>query len=167
MLVSHFLRERIHSRSGKPFSVSCRAMAALEAHSWPGNVRELENAIERASLLADLPLLRARDLPPVVQALATPDDGCEEQQVAENVVPSGPRPSEASTPGGAAAAAPGQRPGAAMPPTLLSLKKYAHEQELAYIQHVLACTGQDKEAAAQILEVSLATLYRKLSGAGE
>ena len=166
MLVSHFLRERVHSRSGKPFTVSCRAMAALEAHAWPGNVRELENAIERATLLADLPLLRARDLPPVVQALATPDDGCEEQQVAESVVPSGPRPSDTSTPG-SAAAGPVPRPAAALPPTLLSLKKYAHEQELTYIQHVLACTGQDKEAAAQILEVSLATLYRKLSGAGE
>lgn len=166
MLVSHFLRERTHSRSGKPFQVSCRAMAAMEAHTWPGNVRELENAIERATLLADLPLLRVRDLPPVVQARATADDGQEEQQIAASVVPSGPRPSE--TPSASATpATPGTRPASSMPPTLLSLKKYGHDQELSYIQQVLACTGQDKEAAAQILEISLATLYRKLSDTGD
>lgn len=28
-------------------------MQALERYRWPGNVRELENAIERASILAD------------------------------------------------------------------------------------------------------------------
>ncbi len=166
MLISHFLRERTHSRSGKPFQVTCRAMAAMEAHSWPGNVRELENAIERASLLADLPLLRVRDLPPVVQAHATADDGNEEQQISASVVPSGPRPSEALS-ASATPTTPGARPASPMPPTLLSLKKYGHDQELAYIQHVLASTGQDKEAAAQILEISLATLYRKLSDTGD
>jgi two-component system, NtrC family, response regulator AtoC len=33
----------------------------LEAHAWPGNVRELRNAVERAVLLADGPVLRAED----------------------------------------------------------------------------------------------------------
>jgi transcriptional regulator with PAS, ATPase and Fis domain len=32
---------------------------------------------------------------------------------------------------------------------------------------VLALTNQNKEEAAQLLEVSLATLYRKLAGEGE
>jgi DNA-binding NtrC family response regulator len=44
------------------------AMTRLRAHRWPGNVRELRNAIERASLLARGPRIRAADL-----ALTEPD----------------------------------------------------------------------------------------------
>ena len=41
-------------KMGKPgLSLSPEAMKAMERHRWPGNVRELENAIERASILAD------------------------------------------------------------------------------------------------------------------
>lgn len=38
------------------------AVKLLTRHRWPGNIRELENAIERAVLLADGPLLRPSDL---------------------------------------------------------------------------------------------------------
>jgi transcriptional regulator with PAS, ATPase and Fis domain len=37
------------------------------------------------------------------------------------------------------------------------------EQELAFIRQTLARTNGDKEKAAEILGVSLATLYRKLA----
>lgn len=42
-------------RSGLVLSDAARE--ALEAHSWPGNVRELENAIERAVILCDGPVI--------------------------------------------------------------------------------------------------------------
>lgn len=42
------------------FSESGRS--TLLRHSWPGNLRELRNAIERASILADGPRIRAEDL---------------------------------------------------------------------------------------------------------
>src|SRR5690606_32979073 len=42
------------------------ALAALQRHNWPGNVRELENAIERAVVLCDEPLITASHLPPDV-----------------------------------------------------------------------------------------------------
>ncbi len=52
-LAARFL-ERQAKRMGKPgLSLSPEAMKALERHRWPGNVRELENAIERATILAD------------------------------------------------------------------------------------------------------------------
>jgi two-component system response regulator AtoC len=47
------------------------AVDALHRHSWPGNVRELKNAVERAVLLADGPMLDVADFP----ALAAPADG--------------------------------------------------------------------------------------------
>jgi two-component system response regulator AtoC len=43
--------------------LSPEAQALLEAYAWPGNVRELENAMERAVLLADGPLLQPANLP--------------------------------------------------------------------------------------------------------
>ena len=44
------------------------------------------------------------------------------------------------------------------------LKDYLREQELNYLNRTLALTGGDKEQAAELLGVSLATLYRKLAG---
>ena len=45
-----------------------------------------------------------------------------------------------------------------------SLKTFLREQEVAYLQRALAQAGGDKEKAAGLLQISLATLYRKLSG---
>ncbi len=38
------------------------AQKMLSRYNWPGNIRELENAIERAALLTEGPLIRADDL---------------------------------------------------------------------------------------------------------
>ena len=48
------------------------------------------------------------------------------------------------------------------------LKTFMREQEVSFLHRVLAQTGGDKEKAAKLLDISLATLYRKLSeGDGE
>jgi transcriptional regulator of acetoin/glycerol metabolism len=44
-------------------------MQLLLDHAWPGNVRELDHAVERAVLMAQDELVRARDL-----GLRTPKD---------------------------------------------------------------------------------------------
>jgi len=41
--------------------VTPEAMAQIQRHPWPGNIRELRNAIERAMLLSDGPILEASD----------------------------------------------------------------------------------------------------------
>lgn len=43
--------------------ISAEARACLVDYDWPGNVRELENAIERAVVLGNTPLILAEDLP--------------------------------------------------------------------------------------------------------
>jgi two-component system response regulator FlrC len=57
-LVDHLLK-RIGQELGKPLAgLAPDAMRALEAYPWPGNIRELRNALKRAAVLADGPILR-------------------------------------------------------------------------------------------------------------
>ena len=49
------------------------------------------------------------------------------------------------------------------PVSLGSLKDFLKDQELVYLNRALSQTGGDKEKAAHMLGISLATLYRKLS----
>jgi transcriptional regulator with GAF, ATPase, and Fis domain len=71
-LALHFLR-RNAVRCGKAVSqIDDEALVALRSYHWPGNVRELENAIERAVVVADGPVLLADDLPEEVRRVAAP-----------------------------------------------------------------------------------------------
>ena len=74
LLADHFIEKygRRHERS--IVRLSTPAIDLLMAYHWPGNVRELENAIERAVLLADGPVIHARLLPPSLQ-MAKVDEG--------------------------------------------------------------------------------------------
>ncbi len=63
-LVEHLLAKHVQSM-GKPISgVSHEAMRILLACPWKGNVRELDNALQRAVILGEGPLLEPIDLPP-------------------------------------------------------------------------------------------------------
>ncbi len=55
LLVAKFL--------GPDWKIENDALAALNRYRWPGNVRQLINAIDRAKILADPPLIRLVDLP--------------------------------------------------------------------------------------------------------
>jgi DNA-binding NtrC family response regulator len=52
---------------------------------------------------------------------------------------------------------------AAMGSPLGPLKNFLRDQEIAYLNRAMAYTNGEKEKAASILGISLATLYRKLS----
>jgi DNA-binding NtrC family response regulator len=162
LLVAHFLRNKFSPRTGKPYRITQQAMAALEAHDWPGNVRELENAIERAAALCDGDMLQAADLPPIFSRYET-------QATKSMEADSRVNPAEA------ASAMPDlldahradltEVPGNAGP--LDSLKGFLHEQEVLHIKKSLAIAEGDKEKAASLLGISLATLYRKLMEIGD
>lgn len=160
LLVAHFLANKVHARSGKPFQLTRQAMDALLNHSWPGNVRELENAIQRACALCETEVIHAADLPAhlVPPQLAEADKG-EMAQLPEPAV-NAPELFP-PLPVGVAPSLKGPEYSADRP--TVPLKNFLRDQELAYLNRVLAQVNGDKEKAAEILGISLATLYRKLA----
>jgi two-component system, NtrC family, nitrogen regulation response regulator GlnG len=60
-LVRYFLDRASTEMDVSAKRISDDGMAVLSAHSWPGNVRELENAIKRAVILSNDPMLTAAD----------------------------------------------------------------------------------------------------------
>ena len=158
LLAMHFLKNKVSGQSGKPFQITKRSLDVLSAHNWPGNVRELENALERACALCEGNTIRVSDLPPVMHQYAT-KDAIEEIAAMPDTVflkKQGMTTEIVEPPGSEEMAPP---PGTPLQP----LKNFLREQEVSYINRVMAHTGSDKEKAAEILGVSLATLYRKLS----
>jgi DNA-binding NtrC family response regulator len=163
LLVAHFLKQKAKTASGEQFKISRRAMETLLAHPWPGNVRELENAIERATTLCESSTIALADLPPSLLAKAglSPDDDtmiehAELPHVVDSQAPSaGPNGANGKTETTATT-----RPIDSIKP----LKNFLREQEQSYLTRVMEVTNGDKEQAAIVLGVSLATLYRKLSG---
>ncbi len=150
LLVARFLRDKIHCRTGQPFQVTRQAMSALSAYSWPGNVRELENAIERASVLSDTEIIKLDSLPPAVADTGRAQPPV--QDVTDTKFFALPPQQPGEVPGKVAGTA-----------QLTNLKHFMREQELTYINRALTQAGGDKEKAALLLGISLATLYRRLS----
>jgi DNA-binding NtrC family response regulator len=161
LLVAHFLQSKTASRSGPPFQVTRQVMEALCAHDWPGNVRELENAIERAVTLCEGQIVRMRDLPPrLVQKAAVSGSGEEPAEAA--ALPEMPEGALYPLQPGSG---PGDQPAPSVRPyePFKSLKTFLRDQEVVHLNRALELSGGDKEKAALLLGVSLATLYRKLA----
>ena len=162
LLVAHFLQSKTGSHSGQPFQVTRQAMDILCAYDWPGNVRELENAIERAVTLCDGQIVRMRDLPPrLMQKLnisASAEEPAETAALPE--VPDKALYSLQTDSASAEGIGPPQRRGEPFKP----LKTFLRDQEVVHLNRALGLSDGDKEKAALLLGVSLATLYRKLAG---
>ncbi len=146
-LAQSFLRELDERRLIEP-----EALALLCKWRWPGNVRELQNVIERLSVCAQGPSLRAEDLP---------DDLRDEVPSAPSVS-TGDRPAEAvfsapfATPPAPAGAAP-QKP--TLPVDLAALIR---DLEESYIAAALEQAGGNKTIAADLLGLGRTTLVEKL-----
>jgi len=131
-LIYHVIKQE--SNDGEtPSTVSPEVASMLVGYGWPGNVRELENAIRHAITFARNSEITMDVLPPKIS------------QAAHTV------------------------PGATIvgtdridPDRCKSLKAFLRTKEKEYLQQILDYTEGDKEKAAKALDISLATLYRKL-----
>jgi DNA-binding NtrC family response regulator len=71
VLATHFA-EKYARPDEPPRQISPEAMELLLAYRWPGNIRELENAIERACVTSQGPVIRPENLPPELVKPAAP-----------------------------------------------------------------------------------------------
>jgi transcriptional regulator with PAS, ATPase and Fis domain len=161
LLAGHFARE-IASRRGGPTKVlDPSAVAALEAHHWPGNVRELRNVMERATLLADGPVLRGGDIVITERdRFLTPGIGMAVVPGGREVGRSGGRELPTSPPSRFPAFGPIGT--ISIPETGLSLAEIESEA----IRLTMLHTAGNLSAAARILGISRPTLTRRLRESG-
>lgn len=141
LLVEHFLAKHgTPPRGEKALKIESSAIQALCSHRWPGNVRELENAIERACVLCENGVVRRQDLPPhIVQpfSLKLENAECDESEAMKslNSVPL---------------------------PVGLSLDDFISVLERRFIEETIRFNQGSRDRAALMLEISTATLYRKI-----
>ena len=157
LLVGHFIQEIAQRQGAPPPHISDEVMNVLKAYSWPGNVRELQNALERACALCDDGVIVLRDLPErvleVVAGVATLPVA-QQSAAARTLLPAADAALVEKT-AGAAQWSKGI-------PTM-QLKVFLHRQEVNYIEQAIQAVAGDKEKAAEMLGISMATLYRKLA----
>jgi DNA-binding NtrC family response regulator len=135
-LARHLLARHAREQRKPTPELSPRAVRLLSGYSWPGNVRELSNVMERAVLLTESSTIDVEDLPIELQAL-------------EPLPPtSTPAPS----------------PAASDEECNLEAAVLAFERD--HIARVLQRARGNREAAAKLLGLSPATLYRHLQRTG-
>ena len=134
---------RFARRSGREIELTSEALDRLTEYHWPGNVRELYNVLERAVLLSNGTVLDADafdDLPP------SPADAGEAARRAEG------RTAQAG--------------GVTAPDTVSPLATVVARAEREAIQGALAATADNKTRAAELLGVSVRTLWYKIQKLG-
>ena len=145
-LAEAFLQKINHEKS-----FADGVLAKLEAYDWPGNVRELRNVVERAALLSVSSTIDTSDLP--MEIVANMPKTAAESSAMDSV---------------SAARA----PGSTRPPATDALESVsgAEESESKSLQamekqrivEVLESTRWHRGRAAEVLGISVRTLYRKI-----
>ncbi|MBZ5700573.1 MAG: sigma-54 dependent transcriptional regulator [Acidobacteriia bacterium] len=138
LLSEHFLDHFRLEFSKQELQFSSEARERMLQYAWPGNIRELQNAIERAVILADGPVITA-------QALQLP-----ESRPAAGSIPGGLLPEEFTWNG-----------------TLeeVSQRALAHVERVL-LENTMRDCQWNKTRAAEKLGVSAKTLLAKLRSAG-
>jgi DNA-binding NtrC family response regulator len=153
--------------------ISDNALAMLRAYDWPGNIRQLENAVFRASVLAEGDVLTVEDFPQIraqVEGVVRLDDGETKRQQLQ----SAPIPLEAGisseTKAGEAAAGHPVRARSRLD-TLDAIDERGNIRSLAAVELEMIklaidhYNGQMSEVARR-LGIGRSTLYRKLKEYG-
>lgn len=131
-LVQHFIAKELNDPERK-VKITREALDILCGYNWPGNVRELENAVKHALAFMEEDELTPDVLPQRVIAQSKPVVADVSEETNE-----------------------------AEKYKNQSLRAFLRIKEKEYLKQVLDSVGGDKEKAASMLKISLATLYRKL-----
>ncbi len=153
ILADYFLAKYAATVGRTIRSFSKTALARMLDYRWEGNVRELQNVIERAVVLSDGEVIGEEHfpLPDLTKAKADIYLSSEKSEAGKSLLESNGHSHDFQT---------DFQNMSANFPTL-------EEFELRYIKHVLAHTGNQWEAAAQILDIHRKTLHRKIKGLEE
>ncbi|MEO0817616.1 MAG: sigma-54 dependent transcriptional regulator [Pseudomonadota bacterium] len=137
-LAHHFRGQFAREEGRSDGGFSPKALEALANHSWPGNVRELQNNIRRAVVLSETGLLTPEDLFP---------GGVHPQLAAAQTVRESLQPLAAETP--------------LSRRLLLAVMRPLADIEREVIEAVISGCDGNLRKAADTLQVSPSTLYRK------
>ncbi len=129
-----YFMEDLHGKAQQP-RIDSSVQKALMAYDWPGNVRELQNAVQHALAFAHDKSITLEVLPKQIRKFAEGRSNYIESSKNEDKNLRGQ-----------------------------SLKHFLRKKEQDYVSMVVDSMGGDKVEAAKALNVSVATLYRKLSG---
>jgi DNA-binding NtrC family response regulator len=170
-LVRHFTA-RFAAEEGKSFirGVNATTLQMLQRYDWPGNVRQLENAVFRAVVLADSPVLTAEEFPQIAAHI----DGnawAAEAEATAHAIPHGTPVDDAVDPveldfglprPGESIAAAGTIPGLDADGEVRRLT----DVEAAMIRLALDRYSGRMTVVARRLGIGRSTLYRKLKELG-
>jgi DNA-binding NtrC family response regulator len=136
-LIEHFLRQLVPSAGKSVVGIEADCLELLRSLQWPGNVRQLRNVIERAVIVTRGPMISIVDLP-------------EEIKPRRPAEPASHRQSEVKPENGSHS-------------TLdVHLGMSLSEVKRELLLQTLKSTGGNKAKTAEILGVSLKTLYNHL-----
>ncbi len=134
-----FFAQRVAQRLGRPINFTPQVLTQLTAYPWPGNVRELRNAVERAAVLSESGRLD-RDAFPFLSLAGGYANGNGNGHGHGN----------------------GHATAGAAEPKDLFLKGRVEALERDLVQQALVASGGSRREAADLLGVSLRTLFYKL-----
>ncbi len=156
-LVDHFIA-RFNVEEGKRVTgCSAETLALLQAHDWPGNVRQLENAVYRALVLADSPLLQPHDFP-AISGVAVPLGSMTAPAPSTNASPSASQPVSTDEDG--------QHDSPVRITDDRGHVRTLEEIERDLIQHAIEAYSGHMSEIARRLGIGRSTLYRKVREQG-
>lgn len=139
LLVEHFIKKYNEEMNRACTGIRDDAMEVLKAHDWKGNIRELENVIERALIFVDDCDIAPEDLPFGARAgLGHADEKPDDPDACRETHDDQPDP----------------------------LDQAARLFERKHVGEILIRCGYDKNLAAEVLDISLPSLYRKIHDLG-
>jgi len=131
-LVKHFIAQELPEGAPPPV-IDNSVVAILQNYSWPGNVRELQNVVQHCLTFAKDGKITRETLPSKLIVSYEEAPPSQQESALSTQFEKGK-----------------------------SLKAFLRAKEKEYLKTVIAKMGGDKAKAAKELDISLATLYRKL-----